>query len=126
MYLISYLLCNTPILFPSVVSPMSLYRSAYNIDSHLQWEAHCHSSYHSKELSCFKFITTIIICCFMDVKSLTHGTIVRLNLEYASIEWNSLTASDKNVIEAVWKRAAQWICARWNPPTYIFLGKIPC
>ena len=32
--------------------------------------------------------------------------------------WNPHTASDINIIEAVQKRAARWICARWNSTTF--------
>ena len=39
-------------------------------------------------------------------------------MEYASVVWNPHTVSDINIIEAVQKRAARWICARWNPNTF--------
>lgn len=44
---------------------------------------------------------------------------MRLCLEYTSVVRNPHTVSNID-IEAVQKRAARWICARWNPSSYFF------
>ena len=50
----------------------------------------------------------------MDVKSVAYMAIARpcLKFEYANVVWNPHTVFDINIIEAVHKRAAQWVCAR--------------
>ena len=39
-------------------------------------------------------------------------------LEYASVVWSPHTVSDIDAIESLQKRAARWICARWDSSTF--------
>ena len=87
------------------------------IDTHLRWGAHCRSIA-QKSSRVLNLLRRSLFGCTKDVKSLAYRTIVRPCLEYASVVWNPHTASDINIIEAVQKRAARWICARWNPTTF--------
>ena len=87
------------------------------IDSHLRWGAH-YRNIAQKGSRVLNLLRRSLFGCTKDVKSLAYRTVVRPCLEYASVVWNPHPASDTNVIEAVQKRAARWICAKWNPSTF--------
>ena len=87
------------------------------IDSHLRWKAHCRNIVH-KGSRILNLLRRSLFGCTKDVKSIAYKVIVRPCLEYASVVWNPHTVSDIDIIEAVQKRAARWICASWNPSTF--------
>ena len=87
------------------------------IDCHLRWGAHCRNIV-QKSSRVLKMLRRSLFGCTKNVKFLAYRSLVRPCLEYASVVWNLHTASDINIVEAVQKKVARWICAKWNSTTF--------
>ena len=86
-------------------------------DSHLKWSTQCRHVA-AKATHKLNLLRRSLFGCPSTVKSLAFISIVRLNLEYASVVWNPYASADVNLLEAVQNQAACWIHATWDPATY--------
>jgi len=88
------------------------------LDSHLSWSPHIKIT--GKATRTLNFLKRNLSDCSTQVKAASYLTMVRPQLEYASIVWDPIHNNDVHRIENIQRRAARWIMkdySRYNSVT---------
>ena len=87
------------------------------IDNHLKWNDHISFVSH-KATRILNLLRRSLYRCKRTAKNKAFKALVRPHLEYAAPVWSPHTTTGKAALEKVQKRAAHWICSKWNRNLY--------
>ena len=89
-----------------------------HINDKLQWSSQCQFAA-SKATRVLNVLRCTMLGCDSEAKYRAYKAIVRPLLEYACVVWSPHAVKDVNLLEAIQRRAAQWVCgSRWNQTTH--------
>ena len=89
-----------------------------HINDKLQWSSQCQFAA-SKATRVLNVLRRTMLGCDSEAKYRAYKAIVRPLLEYTCVVWSPHAVKDVNLLEAVQRRAAWWVCgSRWNQTTH--------
>ena len=83
------------------------------INNHLTWNDNVSYASH-KATRILNILRRSMYRCQRSAKRMAFTALVRPHLEYAAPVWSPHTTSGKLALEKVQKRAAHWICSKWD------------
>jgi len=87
------------------------------ITSNLSWRSHILAKT-TKANRTLNLLRRTMYSCGEGAKKRAYEALVRPQVEYCSAVWNPHLKKDVDVLEKLQRRAARWICCRWNKQTY--------
>ena len=110
---------RSPLLYNYSINNVSLewvnsfkYLGVY-INRHLSWSDHTAIASH-KAFKILNLLRRSMYRCSKTSKKMAFTALVRPHLEYCAPVWSPHYAKDKATLERVQKRAAHWICSKWD------------
>ena len=88
------------------------------IDSKLTWKEHIKQVL-SKSNASLAFLRRNLRACSHNIKEYCYKTSIRLIIEYATNIWAPHTTQDINRIEMLQRRAARFVCNKYNRNTSV-------
>ena len=105
----TYLIDSQPVRWTNLVKYLGIH-----INDKLQWSSQCQFAT-SKATRVLNVLRRTMLGCDSEAKYRAYKAIVRPLLEYACVVWFPHAVKDVNLLEAVQRRAARWVCgSRWN------------
>ena len=87
------------------------------ITSNLSWRSHILAKTTMANLT-LNLLRRTMYSCGEGAKKRVYEALVRPQVKYCSPVWNPHLKKDVDVLEKLQRRAACWICCRWNKHTY--------
>ena len=107
-----YNINNTPLEFVEKMKYLGIY-----INRHLRWNDNVSYASH-KATRILNLLRRSMYRCSKSAKERAVSALVRPHLEYVAPVWEPHTITGKAALEKVQKRAAHWICSRWDRQTH--------
>ena len=108
----TYMMNNSPLEFVGDFKYLGVH-----IDSHLKWKDHLSFASH-KATRVLNLLRRSMYRCRRSAKERAFTALVRPHLEYAAPVWSPHTTTGKAALEKVQRRAAHWICSKWDKKNY--------
>ena len=87
------------------------------ITSNLSWRAHILSKVASAN-GTLNLLRRTMHSCGESAKKKAYEALVRPHVEYCCTVWNLYLKRDVEAVEKLQRRAARWICCRWDKHTH--------
>ena len=109
----TYIIDSQPVRWTDLVNYLGIH-----INDKLQWSSQCQFAA-SKATRVLNVLRHTMLGCDSEAKYRAYKAIVRPLLEYTCVVWSPHSVKDVNLVEAVQRRAARWVCgSRWNQTTH--------